>query len=108
MGLDATVYKDDEESGKIATYYIGNLACVGNLRQNINRISPDAEVLLSKVLYNGMHCGDSLSKELILQAKSEVESLNKIDSIDEGLRVFISEFSKIIDVALEHDRPITF
>jgi len=108
MGLDATVYADDDNETKIASVRIGNLANVVRLRESIRERLPDATVLLSKVLHSAFHSGDSLQKEEVVRAKIEVEKLIERCSDDAFVKEFAAGFGRLLNTALQHNRPVTF
>ncbi len=108
MGLDATIYTDDNNDAKIDTMRIGNIANVAHLRDSIRGTLPDANVLLTQVLHTGTHCGDSLQKEDIVRAKIEVENLLERSLDDEFAITFAAGFGKLLGTALQHNRPVVF
>lgn len=107
MGLDAAIYNEEEEE-EIASVYLGNVSMIGYLRNAISVAVPDASVLIHKVLCSGSHCGDSLSREEVRLAKLELEKVAAQLPKDGDVQDFVSAFGNIIEVALGHDRPITF
>ena len=108
MGLDASVYRDDEDEHQIVSVRIGNAAGVGYLSEVIEANVPGASVLLTKVLYSASHCGDRLSRSEVAKAKSELEEVRARLVGDEAVEEFVVEFGRVIDAALQHDRPVTF
>src|SRR5688572_21249794 len=108
MGLDASVYRDDECEQKIASVRIGNVAMIGYLRKVIQEHVPSASVLLTKVLYSGSRCGDALTTEDVPRAKLELSEVQRSLSGDPDVKQFINGFGTIVDTAMHHDRPITF
>ena len=108
MSLHASVYIDDDDEHLIESVPIGNAAMVRHLSDLIRTNSPDARVLLSKVLHSGSHCGDRLSKEDIATARRELDEVGAKLGHDESVAEFVSNFSRITTVALDHMRPVVF
>ena len=107
MGLDASVFCDDEEEHKIAAVHLGNLSMITYLRETISRAAP-APILLNKVLYSGSHCGDRLLMEEVREVKRELGEVRRAIKGDFEVDDFVSRFGGIVDLALKYDRPITF
>ena len=108
MGLDASVYRDDDEEDPIASVRLGNIALIFYLFEAISKKTPNARILLTKVLYSGSHCGDWLTTEEARQVKRELDEVSQTINGDMEVEAFISRFRGIVDVALQNDRPITF
>lgn len=108
MGLDAAVYAGDDNETKIASVRIRNLAKFGQLRESIRERFPDATVLLSQVLHSAFQSGYSLPKEKLAIAKIEVGLLLERCSDDEFVNEFAIGFGRLLDIALQHNRRVTF
>jgi hypothetical protein len=108
MGLDAAVYSDDEDEHQIVSVRIGNAAGVGYVSDAIRANVPEASVLLTKVLYSGSHCGDRLSRDEVRHAQRELEAIRSKMAGDPAVDEFVTDFGRVIQVALSNDRPITF
>lgn len=108
MGLNASVYRDDEEERQITSVRLGNIALIGYLSDVISRKVPGATVLLNRVLYSGAHAGDQLTTDELRRASRELDEVNHAISGDVDVQTFVRTFREIIDIALKHDRPITF
>lgn len=108
MGLDAAVYRDDDEEEKIASVRLGNAALIGHLLETVQQVTPTASILLTRVLYSGSHSGDSLPLENVREAKRELEEVAARLPGDRDVQAFVVDFGALLDVALRHERPITF
>jgi hypothetical protein len=108
MGLDATVYADDDNEIALASVRIGNLDGVVRLRESIRERVPNATMLLNQVLDSAFHCGDSLQKEEVARAKNEVEMLLEQCPNDELVKEFAAGFGRLLNTALQHNRPVSF
>jgi hypothetical protein len=108
MGLDAAVYADDDCEKRIASVRIGNIGYVSMLRETIGKRCPEAVLLLSKVLYSGDHCGDSISASEVVTIQQELAAVARQCGDDEVCKEFTATFGRITETAVEHCRPITF
>jgi hypothetical protein len=108
MGLDAAVYADDDCETKIAGARIGNLDYVVRLRALIEDKCPQAIILLTKVLHTAFHSGNSLLRDDVQSVKTELADLATHCADDELVQQFVREFGGVVDVALQHNRPLTF
>jgi hypothetical protein len=108
MGLDAAVYADDEEDRRIASIRIGNLDAIVHLRESIKAVYPDANVLLTKVLYSAFHAGDRLEKTDLTTVRDELSRLSECRPNDAYLKEFIVAFGGLVTTGLKQGRPITF
>ena len=108
MGLDAAVYADDDCETEITSVRIGNVDAVVRLRKTIEEKIPEARVLLTKVLYSGTHCGDSLTLDEIASVKVELGKLAQRCPGDNLVKEFVADFGPVLSTAVIHGRPITF
>ncbi|HVT29560.1 MAG TPA: hypothetical protein VHE81_16205 [Lacipirellulaceae bacterium] len=108
MGLDASVFRDDEEAHRIASVRLGNIAQIAYLSDTISRSVPTATVLLEKVLYSGSHAGDELRPEEVLRVGEELAEVSRTIRGDTEVQAFVSRFQDVVEVALQNVRPITF
>jgi hypothetical protein len=72
MGLDASVYRDNQEEHQIASVRLGNAELIARLFDVISQRLPAVTVLLKKVLYSGTHAGDRISLEEVGQLRREL------------------------------------
>jgi hypothetical protein len=96
----------------LVAHYIGNIALVAFLREELGR-SPDRfPMILSRVVYNGIHCGDFIPAGELPQLVPEVEALESLhcaDPQDEGfLRAFEKQMWELVTAALRVSKPIAF
>lgn len=108
MGLNATVYEDCEVGTVLATIRIGNLDQIAWLRARIQEIYPSASLVLTKVLYSAFHVGDSIEGEDLGRVRYELEQLHGRCTQDPGVCEFVMNLLRLVSVALEHDRAVTF
>ena len=60
MGLDAVIY-DQKEERQLACKRLGNVSQVAFLRESASRILGAQSLVVSRVLYDATHSGDSLT-----------------------------------------------
>jgi hypothetical protein len=105
MGLDASVYQDDENEIRLCHVRIGNFAGVIELRQEIQKSGGEFPLIMEGVLFNAFHCGDEIAAVQIDQLKGE---LNRLPDGTPALNEFKAGLIKLCEIALQHKRPITF
>ncbi len=108
MGLDATIYLDAECDQQLTSIRIGNACMVGHLYEVVEQVAPQSTVLLGKVLYSGIHCGDALSLADIRTVLKELSELKQQSELDRDLEEFVKVFGRLCETAIEIGRPITF
>jgi hypothetical protein len=95
---------------KAAQERLGNLFTIAELREQVARSLEVSSVLLSRVLVNGTHCGDTLSPTEIRQMEKELDHLEK--SIDTkklpALEELITSLRILAKAAREHENPVVF
>ncbi len=105
MGLDATVWADDENEHELAGVRIGNIAHVGELRKEVADLPADYPLISGRVLYSGSHCGDEIEAGEVAALQAE---LQRLPNGSEYLSQFRAELLELCEVALKHGRAITF
>jgi hypothetical protein len=98
--------------GQLVRHRLGNIAGVARLRGLLGWTSEQFPVLLSKVLYDGTHCGDFLSRADIENVATEMELVHTMhcaNSDEEGLlRTFETQMMELIQGARTTGNPIVF
>ena len=105
MGLDATVYADDDCEDELASVRIGNVVHVGALCGEVAALEGDYPLILGWVLYSGSHCGDQITAQEVGALQAE---LRRLPEGPDYVGQFRAELLRLCEVALEHGRPITF
>jgi hypothetical protein len=105
VGLDATVYDDDSCETKLGSMRIGNIATVGDLRREIEKIPGEFPILLKRVIYNGSHCGDEVPANLVADLKAE---LDQLPAGPDWLNEFKIGLTTLCEIALKSGKPIMF
>ena len=105
MGLDATVWADNENEHELAGVRIGNIAHVGALRKEVAALPSDYPRISGQVLYSGSHCGDEIEADEVKALQAE---LQRLPDGSADLDMFRAELLRLCEVALKHGRAITF
>lgn len=108
MGLDAVIYSDDkqESASQLAHKRIGNVATVVFLRDHATRSLGAQSLVVSRILYDGTHCGDSLAVSELQRLAAELEILELAS--DRDVQTFARDMLELVHTASIHERPIHF
>ena len=102
----------EHELGLLISHHIGNIALVGAIRSELSHQPDDFPLLLSKVVYNGTHCGDHIERELIVDLRSELGRLDSLSCVRADREGFIRNFhQQMTELILASDQtgyPIAF
>jgi hypothetical protein len=98
--------------GELVSHRLGNIARISFLRAVFQSTPLNFPVLLSKVVYNGVHCGDTLGPADIERLACEmvaVHTLHRAEPSDEAvLRGFETQMTELIEAARKVRKPIVF
>jgi hypothetical protein len=102
-----------EHKGGVAIgHYLGNLTRVGLVREGLREYADTFPMMLGKVVYNGVHCGDYIGLDEIERLREEVLRLESIHSAEprheRALRYFEEQMHELIACALQMKKPIAF
>jgi hypothetical protein len=99
----------------LVEHWLGTVASVGEIRQKLEQLSenPSIEypVLMSRIIYDGSHSGDSLGGEEIVHLRDEIARLRRIDNTGpDGTQWndFLSKLEDLIKGSLNVRKPISF
>ena len=98
---------------RLVEYWLGNVAAIGQIRDQIEKLSKNTKtpyrILTSKVIYNGLHSGDFLSPNEVVQLRDELDSLRKVDSLkDPQFNEFLRKLQDLISKSISVGKPIAF
>jgi len=99
-----------EHHGFLVQTRIGNLAFVNHVRVLIEKKRDSRNpfpVLLSKVVYNGMHCGDYIKPEEVVSLSQEVKNLESLAN-DPSMKKFIEKMHSLCEASIASGNPIVF
>lgn len=102
----------EHERGYLIAHHIGNIALVSSLRQELGQWPNLFSVILSRVIYDGMHSGDCIPATSVRELAPEVEALRGVHCQDPEMEPFIREFEaqmgELVAAALKMHKPIVF
>lgn len=100
------------ENGVLLHHHLGNTATVGELRGELERSPESFPVILTKVIYNGVHAGDFLDASQIARLKTEIPALRELrgntTEMEQLLRHFESQIVELVECAQRNSKPISF
>ncbi len=105
MGLDATVWVDDECEDELVGTHVGNMAHVWALRDEVVALEGDYPIILGNVLYSGTHCGDEIAATEVDSLRTE---LRRLPDSSADLSQFRKDFLQLCEAALAHGLAISF
>jgi hypothetical protein len=98
--------------GQLISHRLGNIALIAFLRGLFEQTPERFPALLSKVVYNGVHGGDTLNLadvEALAAEMSPLHTLHCADASEEGfLRNFEMQMLELIQAAVSVRKPIVF
>ena len=112
--FDAWYYNDacEHENGDLVDHRIGNLSLVACLRTELSRQPDDFPILLSKVIFNGIHCGDYLDMQTVQEMRPELERLSQFSCDDPANQQWIDHLYNVMrelsDASDQTGNPIVF
>ncbi len=102
----------EHKDGVLLHHYIGNIALVALLREELSERANEFPILLGKVVYDGVHAGDYLSQEDIKNALRELILLSEFTTADDKRQLYVKNFYQqmrvLIESALSAGKPISF
>ena len=100
------------ENGNLITHRIGNISLVASLRSELSTQPNDFPILISKVVYNGSHCGDFLDRQTVEEVRAELELLAKFSCADPDNQQWIDHLlnvmCELVDASDQTGNPIVF
>ena len=105
---DACEHKD----GVLIHRYLGNVAMIAFIRRKLESASDRFSLLLSRVVYDGIHAGDYVDASLIARLAVEVDAISAVASEDleeeRHLETFQRQLRELVEVARDFGKPIAF
>ena len=102
----------DHKDGYLVWLHIGNVALVASLRKELGRWPERFPLILSRVVYNGIHGGDFIPAAEVLKVLTEVEGLAGVKCAEPNMRQFMrgfeSQMRELVVAALWVGKPIVF
>ena len=102
----------EHKNGYLVNHRIGNIALVAALRAALSQWPEQFPVILSRVIYDGVHCGDFIPVADIPQLVPELETLSSVCSDDPDMEQFLRDFEaqmrELVTASLASGKPIAF
>lgn len=102
----------EHEDCYMVTHRIGNIALVAALRAELGRWPERFPVILSRVIYNGVHGGDFIPAAEVPQLVPEVEALAEVrcagPDMERFMRGFEAQMRELVAAALRVGKPLVF
>ena len=98
--------------GQIVSHRLGNIASIGYLRNLLSDRADRFPILLTKVLYNGIHGGDFLSLTDVDLVAQEIDRFTSVHVSSKEYETMVREFEtqmrELIEVSRRLRKPIVF
>lgn len=104
MGLDVAIFDKDDRT--LATKRIGNVERVDFLRDLATVSLGSKSMVVSKMLYNGTHSGDSLAVADLDQLSRELLLLE--GAPEQEMKAFGRDMLEMVRIARQYERPLCF
>jgi hypothetical protein len=102
----------EHEDGYLVAHRIGNIALVASLRAELRQWPGRFPIILSRVIYNGVHGGDFIPAAEVPKLVSEVESLAGVHCADldmeQFMRGFETQMRELVEAAVRVGKPLVF
>ena len=102
----------EHEDGYLVAHRIGNIALVAELRNELSRWPDRFRMILSRVVYNGVHCGDFIPAAEVPLLVPEVGALADFHYSDPEMERFMRDFEsqmrELVEASLRVGKPISF
>jgi hypothetical protein len=96
----------------LASFYLGNVALIGFVRGLLGRTPEKFTILLTKVVYSGIHSGDFVHPTEVPALAAELDHLTSVDAGSEEeeqlLRNFESQLRALVEASRQVNKPIAF
>ena len=98
--------------GELVYHRLGNITLIGFLRELLATEPHRFPILLTKVLYNGVHSGDFLSSAEVGFLSIEVDRLKEVHAVEDSDEPFVRHFElqmrELVQAARSVGKPIAF
>lgn len=110
------VYINDTSNGNIKINNIiiekklGNISRINMLNDEFRKLLKNNSIILSKILYNGSHCGDVIKINDFEILKNEINLVKKniFQSTKIEIISFLDTLLEVIKIAERYNKPIVF
>jgi hypothetical protein len=113
LGFDKWLLSSCEHPDRIFIHhFLGNIATIEHVRSELMRKPDLFPIILTRVVYNGVHCGDFLDLETIQNIQQEIDQLPLLECSSSHAKKFLSHFhsqmKELTAAALSLGKPIAF
>ena len=102
----------EHEDGYMVAHRIGNIALVASLRAELQRWPDRFPMILSRVIYDGVHSGDFIPAADVSQLIPVVNALASVHcpdpDMEQFMRGFEAQMRELVAAALRVSKPIVF
>jgi hypothetical protein len=102
----------EHEDGYLVAHRLGNMALIGALRAELGQWPKRFPVILSRVIYNGIHGGDFIPADEVPSLIPEVKALSAVHCTKPDMEQFMRDFElqmiELVTAALQVKKPLTF
>lgn len=111
--LDRWFADSCEHSGYLSSERLGNVSLIAHIREFVRHLqsspAPRFPILLESVIYDGTHCGDSLSSR---EARGLLEEVNVVlqssDILSGPEKEFFESVRRLCQASIRTGNPIVF
>ena len=101
----ARKYDDHREA---VSHRLGNVALIGTLRDEVSRLIGPESFLERKVLYSGVHSGDTIPLQELDELSAELSRIRDIGRSSAYMRELAGALEQLIQAAKNEGNPIVF
>jgi hypothetical protein len=96
------------EQGRAVARRISNIAAISELREEVSRLIGSSSFTITKILYSGSHCGDTIALESLPALSAELAQLRGTAKQSAELHQFVDSFEELVRAAKAERNPIVF
>jgi hypothetical protein len=109
---DRWLTKSCEHGGFLVSVRLGNISMIAHVREllcDLQRTNLSCPLLLEKVVYNGIHSGDSIPSADVPLLQKEVDTVLRLSStLDSTDREFFTSMGRLCEASIATGNPIVF
>jgi len=102
----------EHKGGVVVHHYLGNIALINCLREELKTDVKRYPLLLERVLYSGTHAGDYIPVELLESLSEEVKRLVLHECREKKNAAYVHHFQEqmmeLLQAAMRLQKPISF
>jgi hypothetical protein len=102
----------EHSDGCLVWHRIGNIAQVASLGAELSQWPERFPIILSQVIFNGVHCGDFVPADEMSELEDEVDELARVHcaepDMERLMRRFEAQMREFVAAALRVGKPLAF